>query len=138
MADQTIQMKVCLLIELNFLVIYIICYLCTYWIEHYDSTTNLASIQLNMSTNKRLFYVLDQFIIKTLASSGIPVNFNASNVNRTLIASPDAFLQMKNLTVTGGSALITICEILLFSPRKYNGPFRNCQSWSFITVRGQF
>jgi len=66
-----------------------------------------------------IFFVVAQFGIQRLESSGVSVNFTKTqeNGNRTLIASPDTFLQMQNLTITGGGDLFTICEILVFSPR---------------------
>jgi len=68
-----------------------------------------------------LLFLQDQFDIQTLVSCGEGVNFTNDDFYgiRTLIAAPDTFLQMKNLTITGGSDAIVICEILLFSPRKY-------------------
>jgi len=64
-------------------------------------------------------FFLDQFDIHTIVVAGENVNFTKYDGNQSLTASPDTFLTMQNLRITGGNALMTICEVLVFSPRKY-------------------
>jgi len=66
-----------------------------------------------------VFVFLGQFDIHKIDASGVNVNFTIYDGNQSLIASPDTYLTLQNLRITGGNALLTICEILVFSPRKY-------------------